>query len=422
MLNAGQKSEAGVRIPEWAAALDQIVSESVERLSAIRRHLHQNPEPSGEETETTTYLLELLKVHDFCIRIGPRRRGAIIEPAFPENTNRIAVRGDIDGLFIQDRKEVPYRSQRAGVMHACGHDAHAACIIGVVRTLDALATRNLLPWPVPWRAILQPSEETASGAKEMISIGALADVAAIFALHLEPGKPVGCIRVKDGAFTASCDQFEVHVTGRGGHGARPQETLDPIAASAQAITAIYQMLPRMMNPHVAVVASVGEIAAGCSPNVIPEKAVFKGTVRALSTKARTDAKEALADIIAGIAKTTRCRMETVFAYGCAGVTNDPALTDVVREARQLMPEGIELEEMETASMGGEDFAEYVQLVPGTMFRLGCQHASGCATLHSPLFDLDERALAIGVRLLTRAIILRAAPDWVTARSTLNSHG
>ena len=409
MLNADGKPEERARMPEWAAALDEIVAKSQERLIGIRRHLHQHPELSAAEQETTRYLSGLIEELDLEVRTGPRDRGLIIDSRPPADLRRVAVRGDIDALPIQDQKEVSYKSQNAGVMHACGHDAHSACIIGVIRALAELQKNELIPWPVHWRAILQPSEEIASGAKEMISIGALTGVEAIFALHLEPAKPTGVIRVKNGTFTASCDEFEVHVTGRGGHGARPHETIDPIAASAQLITAIYQMLPRKMNPQVPVVASVGEISAGHSPNVIPEKAVLKGTIRALSEKARTSAKETLEDIVSGIARLTGCRMETSFAYGCAGVVNDPDLTDIIRSASHTIPEGIDIEEMDNASMGGEDFAEYVQHIPGSMFRLGCQSASGCSTLHTPEFDLDERAIGIGVRILTRALILCSVP-------------
>lgn len=394
----------------WTVELDRIVAGLHKRLVEIRRHLHQHPEPSGEETETTRYLAEVITAAGLEPRVGPEGRGAIIDGPTDASGRRVALRGDIDGLFIQDAKECDYRSQVPGLMHACGHDAHSACLVGSVLVLDELRRNETLPWPVPWRAILQPAEETATGAREMIAIGALDEVDAIYALHLDPSRPVGEIGLRDGAFTASCDEFEIRVVGRGGHGARPHETLDPIAAAAQVINGIYQMFPRRMNPLEPVVATVGEVSAGHSPNVIPETAEMKGTLRALSEKTQELAKETIADIVSGLAKTTGCRIELSFPLGCPGVMNDGALNGFLRSAAATFPEGLKVVEMQHPSMGGEDFAEYTQHVPGSMFRLGCQSSTGGAMLHSPHFDLDERSLGLGVRRLTRAVILHARPD------------
>ncbi len=396
-----------VKIPRWATALDQAASRLQRRMVEIRRHLHQHPEPSGEETETTAYLAEIVNETGLPIRIGPEGRGLIVDSDLKTDVSRVAFRGDIDALWIQDAKEAEYRSRRAGVMHACGHDAHAAGVTGTIFLLHELAQAGLLPNDVHWRAILQPSEETASGAREMISIGALEEVSGIFALHLDPTRPAGAIGVRSGAFTASCDEFEIHIKGRGGHGARPHETIDPIAASAQMILGLYQMFPRRMDPHQPVVATVGQVSSGHSPNVIPETAAMKGTLRALDERTRARAKEVMADIVAGIAKTTGCEIHLTFPFGCPGVVNDVACTETIRLAARMIPDGLRVDEMSHASMGGEDFAEYLQHVRGAMFRLGCQPASGCSTLHSPEFDIDEKALGIGARLMARAVILRA---------------
>ncbi len=402
-----EPGSAPVKIPKWATALDRIAAGLQRRLVEIRRHLHQHPEPSGEEVETTRFLAGHLEETGLPIRIGPNDCGLVVDSDETDEPGRTAFRGDIDALWIQDAKETEYRSQRPGVMHGCGHDAHAAGVVGVILVLNELEREGLLPGQVKWRAILQPSEETASGAREMISIGALENVDGIFALHLDPTRPVGTIGVKAGAFTASCDEFEIHIKGRGGHGARPHETLDPIAAGAQMISTLYQMFPRRMDPHKPVVATIGQVSAGHSPNVIPETAEMKGTLRALDERTRVRAKEVIGDIAAGIAKTTGCELRLTFPFGCPGVVNDIGFTDCFRAAARLIPDGLRVEEMPHASMGGEDFAEYLQHVPGAMFRLGCQPASGCTTLHSPQFDIDEKALGIGVRLIARAVILRA---------------
>lgn len=407
-------TESSQRDERWMIELDRVVARMQKRMVEIRRHLHQHPEPSGKEIETTKYLAQILTDAGLKPRIGPDDTGAIIDGGDENEERRFAIRGDIDALFIQDAKECEYRSQVPGVMHACGHDAHSACLLGSVLALDELSREGRLPWPVSWRAILQPAEETATGARDMIARGGLEAVDAIFALHLDPTRPVGEIALRDGAFTASCDEFEILVTGRGGHGARPHDTADPIAAASQLVTGVYQMLPRRMNVMNPMVVTIGKVAAGHSPNVIPETAELAGTLRTQTEKTRAEAKELLAEIAAGFAKTTGCRIDLSFPFGCPGVVNDRALNDVIRQAAATLPEGLRVEEMPDPSMGGEDFAEYTQHVPGSMFRLGCQPSGGGAMLHSPHFDLDERCLGVGVRLLTRAVILRARPDFSCA--------
>ena len=392
----------------WTVALDRIAARLRKKLIAVRRHLHRHPEPSGRETGTTRYLAGLLSEAGLTPQILPQGRGAIVDGPAPENAPRVCLRGDMDALFIQDGKKCEYRSQVAGVMHACGHDAHSACLMGGVLALEELRRKNLLPWPTPWRAIFQPAEETAAGAKEMIAAGALENVGAIFALHMDPTRAVGEIGVRDGAFTASCDEFAIRIDGRGGHGARPHETADPIAAAAGLIAAIYQTLPRQMPPLKPVVASVGQIAAGRCANVIPEGAEMRGTLRTLDEPSRANAKSIIEDIRAGAEKTTGCRIRISYPVGCASVINDARLNRVLRKAAQTLPEGLQVSELAAPSMGSEDFGEYTRHVPGSMFRLGCQTSLG-GVLHSPHFDLDERCLILGARLLARAAILQARP-------------
>lgn len=393
----------------WTVELDRIATRLRKKLTAVRRHLHRHPEPSGRETETTRYLAGILAEAGLTPQICPQGRGAIVDSPAPDNARRICLRGDMDALFIQDGKKCEYRSQVPGVMHACGHDAHSACLAGSVLALEELRRKNLLPWPTPWRAVFQPAEETAAGAKEMIAAGALKNVDAIFALHMDPARSLGEIGVRDGAFTASCDEFAIRIDGRGGHGARPHETADPIAAAAWLISAIYQTLPRQMPPLKPVVASVGQIAAGRCANVIPETAEMRGTLRTLDEHSRAAAKESIENIRAGAEKTTGCRIRISFPVGCAAVINDAGLNRVLRKAAETLPEGLQINELASPSMGSEDFGEYTRHVPGSMFRLGCQKSSGCAVLHSPHFDLDERCLILGARLLVRAAILQARP-------------
>jgi len=327
-----------------------------------------------------------------------------------EGVSRIAFRADLDALRLHDGKSVTYRSQRDGVMHACGHDAHTAIAAGVSLLLQRLEQKGALPWPVPWRAIFQPSEETATGAVQMIEQGALEDVSAVFALHVDPSRRVGTAGVRDGALTASCDELLIRATGRGGHAARPHESQDPIAASAQLLTAIYSLIPRSVDSQNPIVVTIGRIKGGYNANVIPEKVEMEGTLRTLDSKVREATREKLRRLTRGISEASDVTLEIFFDQGLGAVINDPGANAFLREAAQRTLGPRNVEEVPRPSMGGEDFAAYLEKIPGAMFRLGV--ASGDAPappLHSPLFDIDERALGYGMRIIARAVILAARP-------------
>jgi len=397
---------------DWTDAIDHATENVEDRLIAIRRHLHRYPEPSNEEYETTRYLAEILTDAGFKIHIGEDNRGIRIDSETRQDKGgRIAFRGDIDALWIEEANESEFKSTKKGLMHACGHDAHSAIAVGTAMVLQQLEKQDQLPWPVSWRGILQPAEETAVGARQMIEQGVLKDVEAIFSLHMDTSHAYGSIAVRTGAFAAACDEFHIHITGQGGHGARPHLTKDPIAAGAMIISALYQQIPRLLDAQDPAVISIGQFDAGHSPNVIPETAVLKGTYRTLSSQNRGKVGQAIIELSKQVGKAAGCDVQIEFPVGCAGVINDPVLTDILRNAAGTFPEGLVVKELPHSSMGGEDFAEYQEHVPGTMFRLGCEPESGGFPLHSPHFEIDERALAIGVRMLTRSVILRANPEY-----------
>ncbi|MCB1019089.1 MAG: amidohydrolase, partial [Acidobacteria bacterium] len=254
----------------WSANLNAAIDALGPRLREVRREIHMNPEPSGEELRTTRYLEGLLADKAFTIRQGPGGRGLIVDSPAPAGTPRVALRADIDALRLHDAKTVDYHSRVPGVMHACGHDAHTACALGALLGLDAFLQSGAAPWPVAFRVIFQPAEETAEGALEMVAAGALEDVYAIFALHADPSRDLGRIGVREGPLTANCDEFAVTIRGRGGHAARPHESVDPLAAAAHLISSIYAFLPRSIGSQDPVVVTIGKIAGGYSSNVIPE--------------------------------------------------------------------------------------------------------------------------------------------------------
>lgn len=390
---------------DWGQFLDHVIARRFGDLVALRRHLHTYPEPSGREYQTSAYVDTFLAPYGFEIRRGPERRGLIVDPPQRAAGPRIAIRADLDALLIDDKKECAYRSRVPGVMHACGHDGHAATVAGAVLALDEAQSADALPWPVAWRAIFQPAEETSRGAHEMIEAGALDGVQAILGLHMDPSRPTGTIGYRHGPLTASCDEMEVEIQGRGGHAARPHESIDPIAAAAQLISSIYLFVPRGTDSHDPVVVTFGQVVAGENPNVIPERVTLRGTVRTLGGATRERTKEHVRQLARGLAEASGAKIAVLFLAGTSAVRNDFALTDLIREAGAEVLGAAHIQQIDKPSMGGEDFSHYLDRVPGAMFRLGCAPSIGLAPpLHSPKFDLDERAIALGARILARAVV------------------
>ena len=395
---------------EWIRELDRTVDGFQDRMVQTRRHLHTHPEVSGEETETTRYLREQLLTDGFRVCTGPTGRGVIAESAANGSGPRIAIRADLDALPIQDAKSVDYRSRVPGVMHACGHDAHTATVLGAALALASAGKSGILPWPVSWRAVFQPAEETNQGALEMIEAGALEGVGAMLALHVDPSRPAGCVGHRSGVLTAHCDEMHVLVRGSGGHAARPYESRDPIAAAAQLINAFYVTLPRALDPQHTVVLTIGSVAAGKRYNAIPDRAVLKGTVRSLNADARRLALDRVREIAQGIARTSRTEIEVTFNSGPPSVLNDPELNDLIRQCATDLLGTDHVQYIGKPSMGGDDFAHYLQHVPGSLFRLGCSAPGSTGPgLHSPDFDIDERALGIGAKILARAVVRWSEP-------------
>jgi amidohydrolase len=390
---------------DWPAQIDAAVDESLERIVALRRHFHAHPEPSGEELQTSLHLYRLFDEMGLSVRMGPEGCGVIVDSRSPNAARRIALRADIDALRIEDQKQTPYRSTVPEVMHACGHDAHTATVYGALLALDRLECDRALPWPIPWRAIFQPAEETGEGAKAMIAAGALEGVSAIFAAHVDPTRRAGSIGVRRGPLTASCDDMRIAVRGRGGHAARPHESNDPIAAAAELVSTLYQFVPRATDSQEAVVVSFGQIHGGQNSNVIPEEVLLEGTVRTLNRDVREKTIQHIRTVAEGIEQVTGAKLDVAFRHGSPSVENDATATDLVaRVATELLGER-NVQSLARPSMGSEDFAYYLERVPGTMFRLGAAGDNGSGPgLHTPTFDVDERCLAVGAKIFARSVV------------------
>lgn len=394
----------------WTQQLDAVIEAQSAAMVAVRRHLHAHPETSGHEEATCRFVGSRLAEAGLAGRVVADGRGVIVDAPHEASRPRIALRADLDALPIQDAKRVDYCSQVAGVMHACGHDAHTAIALGTILALEAARGAGVLPWPVCWRGVFQPAEETNAGALQMVAAGAVEGVDAILALHVDPSRDVGTIGIREGVLTATCDEMEIRIEGRGGHAARPHESIDPIAAAAQLVSSIYLFVPRAIESHEAVVITIGQFLGGELPNVIPHHALLRGTMRTLDDRVSERNKDHIRQLAQGMAVATGTQIEVNFTTGPPAVRNNRALTRLLRETATDLLGAEPVEEIERPSMGGEDFAYFAERIPGCMFRLGCRgDGNDGVPLHAPQFDIDEKALTVGAKLLARAVVAWSDP-------------
>ncbi|MEZ6065383.1 MAG: amidohydrolase [Planctomycetaceae bacterium] len=394
----------------WAQGLDAVVSEVESRLIEIRRHLHAHPEPSREEIQTSRFLFTELQQAGLRTRLGRDGLGvfADVDVGAPSaSAKRIAIRADIDALRIQDAKSVSYASRNQGLCHACGHDAHSTMVLGIALTAQRMSwgTDNGAVRGAKLRFIFQPAEESAEGGMWMMEQGAVDNCAAILGCHVDPERSFGTVGLRYGVLTANCDEVEIIVEGKGGHSARPHQTQDPIAAAAHVVTALYQFLPRSVDARTPSVFSIGRIAGGTLPNVIPNRVEILGSLRTLDPLQRQTLKDRIESIVHGVRECSGAALHLRFFESIDSVVNDASITGQLEQASRdvLGPDGVTI--IHQPSMGGEDFSAYLTKVPGAMLRLGVAPPGFSAPfLHANDFDIDERALAVGVRILLRAAI------------------
>ena len=396
----------------WESAIAATVDGFKSQLSEVRHHMHRNPELSGQETNTTQFLITMLQSHGIEASRGLHDVGVIadIDIGSPAaNAPTICIRADIDALRIQDqKKDLPYCSTIPGVMHACGHDVHSAIVLGVAATARSLDASLQLP-PARLRFLFQPAEEIGQGATWMIQHGAMQEVDAILGLHVDPERKVGTAGIKYGPLTANCDELVIEIKGEGGHAARPHHTRDPIAAAATLVSTLYQALPRSVDARQPSVLTFGKIEGGQSSNVIPDDVMIYGTLRTTDEESRQRLKQRLGEVVAGVAQSTATTITVIWVNPLRCVNNDESLTAALEVAACRVLGSDELQIMDQPSMGGEDFAMYLDHAPGAMFRLGCaQHPEVAPKLHSPLFDVDEQVLTHGPRILLQTALLIAS--------------
>ncbi|HHL3302200.1 M20 peptidase aminoacylase family protein [Bacillus cereus group sp. Bce001] len=363
-----------------AANLEQLT----ETLISIRRNLHEHPELSYEEFETTKAIKNWLEEKNITIIHSNLETGVIAEISGNSNGPLIAIRADIDALPIQEETNLPYASKIHGRMHACGHDFHTAAIIGAAYLLKE--KESSLSGTV--RFIFQPAEESSNGACKVIEAGHLHGVQAIFGMHNKPDLPVGTIGIKDGPLMAGVDRFEIEIHGVGTHAAVPDAGVDPIVASSQIVMALQTIVSRNISSSHNAVVSVTNIHSGSTWNVIPETATLEGTVRTFQNETREKIPALMKRIIQGVSDALGVKTEFRFYAGPPAVHNDTSLTNLSTQVAETMNLNIV---SPTPSMAGEDFSFYQQEIPGSFVFMG---TSGTHEWHHPAFTVDERALPI----------------------------
>jgi amidohydrolase len=392
-----------------------LARERAPRLVQIRRTLHANPELAFEEHETSALVQSVLKELDIEMRTNVAQTGVVgvlRGGKAAEGSRCVALRGDMDALPIHEETGLEFASRNDGKMHACGHDSHTTMALGAAMILAGL--RDELPGTVKF--LLQPSEEKLpGGASVMIADGALDNpkVDAVFGQHVAPMVPAGAVGFYPGTMMASADEIYITIRGKGGHAAMPNLSIDPIVAASQLVVALQTIISRTLDPFRPGVLTIGKIAGGSATNIIPDEVKLEGTLRAMDEEWRRFAHQRLEDTIKGICLANGCEYELDIRLGYPALKNDPWATRFAQEAaREMLGPNAVFDA--PPMMGAEDFAYYLEKIPGTFWWIGAGTAEqGCmGGLHNPKFTIDETILPIGSALMA----------WVAYRYLLNSEG
>jgi len=366
-------------------------------VQAIRHHIHSHPELSFEEYNTSAFVSRKLTEWGIPHQSGVAGTGVVglIEGKNPTK-KCIALRADMDALPIKELNDVPYKSQNDGVMHACGHDVHTSCLLGVARILNDMKDE----WEGTVKLIFQQGEEKLpGGASLLIAAGVLENPKpeAIFALHVYPHLPSGIVGFRAGQYMASTDEIYITIEGKGGHAALPHQAVDPIAIAAQVITGLQQVISRKGNPIIPSVLTFGKIEAGFTTNVIPDKLELWGTFRTMNEEWRAKAHKYITEFTEKTCEAYGAKAIVNIPQGHSSLYNDPVVTAQAESWAKAYLGDANVKELDIR-MAGEDFSFYTQHMPGCFFRIGTNRNNEefTASVHNARFDIDEEAMKTGV--------------------------
>ncbi len=370
----------------------QLANDKENAMVQVRRYLHQYPELSFEEHHTHDYIMNQLSQLSCEVRAPVGRNGIVATFTGRGDGPTIALRADFDALPIDELNDVSYKSKNAGVMHACGHDGHTAILLSVAEIIES----HLQSLNGNVVLIFQYGEEIMpGGSQEMIDDGCLQDVDRIYGNHLWSGYPTGTIYSRPGPMMASPDEFNITIHGKGGHGAKPHETIDPVVIMAEFIMSAQKIVSRTIDPVKQAVVSFGMIQAGSADNVIPDSAICRGTVRTFDTEIQNHVMTKLDKILQGLSLANDITYSMDYIKGYLPVNNNPYCSDVIKQAANDI--NLRYNESELM-MVGEDFSHYLKVRPGAFFLTGCGNSEKGTDYphHSPKFDIDEKAMKYAV--------------------------
>lgn len=375
---------------------------AMDRMVRMRRDLHRHPELSWQEHRTAERICAALEG----LGIEHRRllaTGVVADLPGPPGKLAVALRADIDALPIREQTGLAFTSVHEGVMHACGHDGHVSMLLGAA---ELLARQEGLAAPV--RLLFQPAEEQGTGARAMIEVGALDGVGVIFSGHLDRHYRAGELVVTEGPVSASTDYFSIRVTGKGGHAARPHEAVDAVVVGSLIVTALQTIVSREIDPTHPSIVTVGRFEAGSAPNVIAAEAELEGTIRAQDPRTREHLQRSIRRIAESVGHLHQAELAVEIRPGSPAVVNHPVATAVARAAAVEVAGEERVLRLDRPNMAGEDFAHYLERIPGCYVRFGARLAgSEGFAAHSSRFDFNEAALPVGATWLT-AVARRAA--------------
>lgn len=376
----------------------------LEMLVELRRSIHREPELAFQEEQTAKKVETALR--NFAIRDVRRVAGTAViarVPGTQRGAPTVAIRGDMDALPINEETGLPFASERKGVMHACGHDVHTTWAVGAAALLAGKPARG------DTIIVLQPAEEIGRGAAAVLESGALDGVSAIFGGHVDRRFEVGQVVADAGPLAASADTFEIEIVGQGAHAARPHEARDPIVAAAALVTAIQTIVSRRLNPATPGVVTVGQISAGNAANVIPDRASLRGTIRAVDAESRRLMHDELRRLADAIGSAFGVKASVSMPEGTPPLVNPAGPVAVAREAASRVLGKDALVPLGFLNLAGEDFAFYLERMPGCFLRIGAREPGGePIPAHSPRFYPAEESIVVGALVLAECARISTA--------------